>query len=90
VQERFEDTHVSTIFDKNKTQHARTCSSIPASTSDTETGKLSHKLVTEKLVLSVKKETVILPLLHVLPKLFGKRSRHRRFLDVFDGLKLLC
>jgi hypothetical protein len=41
----------------------------------------------EKFVLSVKKEALALPLLHVLLKLFVDISLCRRILGVFDGIK---
>ena len=44
-------------------------------------------LMIEKFVLSVKKEALALPLLHVLLKLFVHRSLCRRFVGVFEGIK---
>ena len=48
---------------------------------------LSHNLMMEKFVLSVKKEALALPLLHLLLKLFVDRSLRRWFLGAFDGIK---
>ena len=50
-------------------------------------GSLSRNLMMEKFVLSVKKEVLALPLLHVLLKLFVDRNLCRRYLGVFDGIK---
>ena len=50
-------------------------------------GNLSRNLMIEKFVLSVKKEALTSPLLHVLLKLFVDRSLCRWFLGVFDGIK---